>query len=197
MLKDGESFLPPAAKASITIAWIKWVYPIDSLWQYTMPYTQRDKMCLLFSHRDTRTAYWFLPWKGSKHAIHGLQSKRFFTPNSKLKQQRRMLIQTSDKFIFNYKKGSIYWLVGGWWSMLTDLVDAYLTTVEHGRLLWSAVIRIQRNRCHFLGSVKILDCGKDVEAVKARWMTFWCVNVLNAMHKFNIDREACLSNKQC
>lgn len=31
MLKDSESFLPPTAKASITIAWIKGVYPIDSL----------------------------------------------------------------------------------------------------------------------------------------------------------------------
>lgn len=163
-----------------------------------MSHTQRGKMCLPFSHRNTCTAYWFLPWKGSEHTIHANQSKRFFTPNSKRKQQRHMLIQTSDKFIFNYKKGCTYWLVERW-SMLTDsdLVDAYLTTVEHGKLLWWGVIRIQRNRCHFLGSVKVLDCGKDVEAVKSRWTAFWCVNILNAMHKFNIDREACLSNKQC
>lgn len=154
MLKDGESFLPPTAKASITIAWIKWVYPIDSLWQYTMPHTQRNKMCLPFFHRDTRTAYWFLPWMESERAIHGLQSRSFSAPNSKRKQQRRMLIQNADKLIFNYIKDRRYWLVGRCWSMLTDcdcdLVGTDLTTVQGKAADWDQ----NKMLCHFIESIK-------------------------------------------
>lgn len=154
-----------------------------------MPHTQRDKMCLPFSHRDTRTAYWFLPWKGSEHAIHGLQSKRFFTPNSKRKLQRRMPIQTSDKVILNYKKGCIYWLVGGVWSILTDcnLVDAYLTTVENKESCYVISCDWDSKIISILSFPRIWTVVKTWKLSRADG--HFGVYVLNAMHKFNIERE--------
>lgn len=130
---DSESFLPPTAKASITKAWLKWVYPIDSLW-HTLYHTHKETKCVFhpFAHRDTHSIL-ISAFNGEQTCHSQLTVQKlfffFFTPNPKCKTQRCTLDQNYDELIFKCIK-TLSVLAGCWMT-----VNALVYRWKHGKML--------------------------------------------------------------
>lgn len=132
---DSESFLPPTAKASITKAWLKWVYPIDSLW-HTLYHTHKETKCVFhpFAHRDTHSIL-ISAFNGEQtcHSQLTVQKLLFFFLILQILNVNHKDVCWIKTVMINLQMNKKVCVLAGCWMTVNALVYRWV----HGKMLWS------------------------------------------------------------